>query len=166
MHHSWWLSKKNFFDFQSKIRGCRRSDYFSAPPPYQTAPSWIPTKLGLISQIFTFQIAYFPGKNLWVFEYLWRNFYLWRSSKIFQIPKNLCLCLCLRSFFWTRRFFVFGPLLIFVATLVRGLIYLSLLLSLYCFLPREHPEVFQSVSNFLLPIWANFLGQWINWKLE
>ena len=32
MHHSWWLSKKKFFDFQSKIRGCRSSDHFTPPP--------------------------------------------------------------------------------------------------------------------------------------
>ena len=36
--------------------------------------------------------------------------------RFFKIPKNLRLCL--RSFFWTRRFFVFGPFSIFVATLL------------------------------------------------
>ena len=42
--------------------------------------------------------------------------------RFFKIPKNLRLRL--RSFFWTRRFFVFvfGPFLIFVATLVLFLV--------------------------------------------
>ena len=39
---------KQNFDFLSKITGCRSSDHFTPPTPYQTAPSSIPTKLGLI----------------------------------------------------------------------------------------------------------------------
>ena len=43
---------KIVFDFLSKIASCRSRNHFM--PPYQTAPSLIPTKLGLIMKIFIF----------------------------------------------------------------------------------------------------------------
>ena len=60
MHYSWFLSQNFFFDFLSKITSCRSSDHF-IPPPYQTAPNLIPTKLGLT----------FNETCLWWISFVW-----------------------------------------------------------------------------------------------